>query len=338
MNLPSLFPFAPLMVVIVFLKGPSLLAETADEDGLRFFESKIRPVLVEKCYECHAADADKIKGGLLLDTREGMLQGGESGPSVVPGDVAGSLLVEAIEWHAKDMQMPPKTKLPDHVIADFKTWIKRGAPDPRLGKKAVVETKSPSSNPDARSHWAFQPPVLPTVPPVKDEAWPLTAVDRFLLAKMEEKGLRPVKDADRSALIRRVYFDLTGLPPPLRKVEEFLRDTSPDAFEKVVDSLLGSPEFGVKWGRHWLDVARYGESSGKDVNILYPHAWRYRDYVVDSFNEDKPYDEFLTEQLAGDLLPAKTDDERAAHWVATGFLPSVRNPITNKTDFSSRWI
>jgi hypothetical protein len=289
-------------------------------DQIDFFEKKIRPVLADKCYKCHAENAEKIKGGLTLDTREGMRRGGDNGPAVVPGDLKESLLIEAIRYANKEFAMPPKKeggKLADEVIKDFEKWVQMGAPDPREGGAKVVKKYDAAK---AKEWWSFQPPKRSVVPAVQNAAWPKTDIDRFLLAGLEAKGLKPAADADKLTLIRRVYFDLIGLPPSLPEIETFVKDKSPDALAKVVDRLLASPQFGERWGRHWLDVARYAESSGKESNIAYPHAWRYRDYVVAAFNADKPYDQFLREQIAGDLLPAKNDQQRAEQLIATGYL------------------
>ena len=285
-----------------------------------FFEKKIRPVLADKCYKCHSEKSEKIKGGLVLDTREGIRRGGDNGPAVVPGDLKESLLIEAVRYASKDFAMPPKKeggKLPDEVIRDFEKWVQMGAPDPRDGAAKVVKKYDAEK---AKAWWAFQPVKKPVVPAVQDAAWAKSDLDRFVLAGLEAKGLKPVADADKLTLIRRVYFDLLGLPPPHAEITAFVQDKSPEAFAKVVDRLLASPQFGERWGRHWLDVARYAESSGKDFNTAYPHAWRYRDYVIAAFNADKPYDEFVREQIAGDLLPAKDDRERAEHQIATGYL------------------
>src|SRR4051794_21579352 len=299
-------------------KAPETIADqppTADQ--VAFFEKKVRPVLVQQCYECHSAGAKKVKGGLLLDTREGTRRGGEQGPAVVPGDPEASLLVLAVRYEDENLQMPPKHRLPDEVVADLEQWVRSGAADPR-DDKAVA--RSDVDIEKGRQFWAFQPPQAVTPPTVQDAAWPRSDVDRFLLSAMEAKGVRPVGDADRAALLRRLSFDLTGLPPTPAEVEAFLADESPRAVEEVVDRLLASTAFGERWGRHWLDVARYAESSGKQVNLNYPHAWRYRDYVVDSFNADKPFNLFAMEQVAGDLMPAKDDRQRAERAVATGFL------------------
>jgi hypothetical protein len=294
------------------------------QDQLDFFEKKIRPVLTDKCYKCHSEKAEKIKGGLVLDTRDGARRGGDNGPAVVPGNLKDSLLLEAIHYANKDLAMPPAKaggKLPDDVVKDFEKWVQMGAPDPRDGGTVATGAASKKVNTaKARDWWAFKAPVKSVVPAVKDTAWPRTDIDRFILSGLEAKGLKPVADADRLTLIRRVYFDLAGVPPSLDEITAFVQDKSPNAFVTVVDRLLNSPQFGERWGRHWLDVARYAESSGKEANFAYPNAWRYRDYVIAAFNEDKPYDEFIREQIAGDLLPANNERARAEHEVATGYL------------------
>ena len=289
-------------------------------EQLDFFEKKIRPVFADKCYKCHSEKADKVRGGLLLDTRESARRGGDNGPAVVPGNLKESLLIDAIRYSNKDTAMPPEKaggKLPDAVIADFEKWITMGAPDPREGAAKVVKKYDTS---EAKKWWAYQPAQKSEAPAVKDASWPRGDIDKFVLAALEAKKLKPVADADKLTLLRRVYFDLIGLPPAPKEIEAFVRDTSPDALTKVADRLLALPQFGERWGRHWLDVARYAESSGKDVNLAYPHAWRYRDFVLDAFNQGKPFDQFVREQIAGDLLPAKDDREKAEHLIATGFL------------------
>jgi cytochrome c553 len=281
----------------------------------RFFETKVRPVLMTKCAKCHSQAAEKIKGGLLIDSREGLRKGGDTGAAIVPGKPDESLLITAIRYTDDSLQMPPNGPLPQSVVADFEAWVKMGAPDPRgaSAPKAALDTSK------ARQFWSFQPPRIVNPPPPKDTAWPRSDLDRFLLAALEAKGLKPVADADKPTLIRRVTFDLTGLPPTPQEFEAFLADHSADAFKNVVERLLASPRFGERWGRHWLDVARFAESSGK-ANMLYPNAWRYRDWVIAAFNEDKPFDAFIREQLAGDLEKAGNDRRRAELAVATGFL------------------
>ncbi len=281
-----------------------------------FFETKIRPVLMNKCAKCHSSTAEKIKGGLLVDSRDGLRKGGDTGDAIVPGKPDESLLITAIRYTDDSLQMPPAGRLPATVVADFEEWIKMGAPDPR--RAAAAKTAAVDFG-KLRQFWSFQPPKLAKPPAVKDAAWPKTDLDRFLLAAMEAKGLKPVADSDRHTLIRRVTFDLVGLPPTPEEVEAFSADTSADAFKKVVERLLSSPRFGERWGRHWLDVTRFAESSGK-ANMMYPNAWRYRDWVIAAFNDDKPFDAFVREQVAGDLLPSGADLRRADLLIATGFL------------------
>ncbi len=290
----------------------------ASAEETAFFEKKIRPVLVQNCYKCHSAQSEKIKGGLVLDTRDGVRKGGETGPAVIPGD-NNSLLLKAIR-HQGELKMPAK-KLADEVIADFERWVRNGAADPRDGAAQVVKQEIDVEK--GRHYWAFQPPAKSAPPAVKATTWPRSDIDRFVLAGLEARGLKPVGDADPHTLIRRLYFDLIGLPPTPEEVEAFVKEwqAKPQAaFEAVVERLLASPHFGERWGRHWLDVVRFAESTGLQVNFAYPNAWRYRDYVIAAFNSDKPYDRFLKEQLAGDLLPADSDRQKAELLIATGFL------------------
>ncbi|MEY3141845.1 MAG: hypothetical protein RLY21_338 [Planctomycetota bacterium] len=313
--------------------GGGMQAETAaaplTAEQLKFFESKIRPILIANCYGCHSVSSGKSKGGLRLDTRDGMLKGGDSGPSVVPGDVDSSLLIRAIRYLDSDYEMPPAGKLKDAEIALLEEWVAMGAPDPRVEGAAAAPGHSPGTTfrwtaediaNGRENHWAYKPLTAPRPPATKDAAWSRSPIDSFILAGLEAKGLAPAADANPATLLRRASLDLTGLPPSREDVERFVKNPSPEAFARAVDKMLESPQFGERWGRHWLDVARYAESSGKESNIFYPHAWRYRDYVIQSFNEDKPYDRFLVEQLAGDLMPAATDAERAEQLIATGYL------------------
>ncbi len=319
-----------LTLSLILLSPAALLAADAAEtahagiaaDQLQFFEKNIRPVLVQSCYKCHSSESAKLKGGLTLDTKQATLLGGESGhPGVTPGNIAQSSIYEALTYANEDNQMPPKQKLPDDVIANFKKWIEMGAPDPRENKvvnanggKRVIDMD------EGRKHWSFQKPVKQTPPVVKTAGWAKTDIDTFVLAGIEAKDLHPMRDADRPTLIRRIAFDLTGLPPTPDEVKAFVADQSPDAVKRVIDMYLDSERYGERWARHWLDVARYGESSGKETNVLYPHAWRYRDYVIESFKKDKPYDQFLKEQIAGDLLKFDGKRDQANKIVATGFL------------------
>ena len=287
-------------------------------EQVEFFEAKIRPVLATQCGKCHASTSEKLRGGLRLDSRETLRLGGDSGPAIVPGNPDLSLLIRAIRYRDDELRMPPKAKLPDAVVADFEAWIKMGAPDPRTGPTGVA-TRSSIDLAKARDFWSFRPPKKSAPPAVKRADWTRGDIDRFLLAALESRGLAPVDDADRRRLFRRATFDLIGLPPTPEELDTFLRDESSDAFGKVVDRLLASPRFGERWGRHWLDVARFAESSGK-TNFTYPQAWRYRDWAIAAFNADKPFDQFVREQIAGDLFPADDDRRRADQLIATGFL------------------
>ena len=299
---------------------PALAADITPEQTA-FFEKNIRPVLADACYKCHSAKDQKRKGGLTLDTKDATIRGGESRkPGIVAGKPMSSSIYVAMTWTDDDMQMPPKQKLPDEVLANFKKWIEMGAPDPRESAPLAEAPKSKIDTKKGREHWAFKKPEKQEPPTVKKTDWPKSDIDKFTLADMESKGLTPVGDADRRTLIRRIAFDLTGLPPSPDEINAFLTDTSPNAVKNVIEQYLDSPRFGERWGRHWLDVARYAESSGKEANVLYPHAWRYRDYVIESFNKDKPYDQFLKEQIAGDLLKYADKRQQAEQIVATGFL------------------
>jgi hypothetical protein len=304
--------------LLCLLARPAL----AQDQGADFFERKIRPVLTEHCYSCHSTDAKKQRGGLLLDTKAALLEGGDTGPSLVPHKPGESLMLKALRYTDPDLRMPPKGKLPDSVVADFEKWIAMGAPDPRTG--AVKKGGSYVSVEEGRKFWAFQPPRLHAPPQVKNEAWAYNDVDRFVLGKLEAKNLKPAPDADPATLIRRLYFVLIGLPPTPVEIDRFKLEygsAKPQAAVlKVVDRLLASPHFGERWGRHWLDVARFAESSGGGRSLMFKDAWRYRDYVIRAFNSDKPFTEFIREQLAGDLLQAKTPEERYWQLVATAFL------------------
>jgi hypothetical protein len=262
-----------------------------------------------------------VKGKLLLDSREGIRKGGELGPAVVPFKTGQSLLLQAVRHARPGLKMPPNGKLPDAVIADLERWIAMGAPDPRETSATPAPKKDRME--EGRKFWAFQPPKAAALPRVANAAWPKNPIDSFTLAKMEAKGVQPVADAEKAALLRRLYFDLIGLPPSPAEIDQYLQEASAKpqaALEHVVDRLLASPHFGERWGRHWLDVARFAESSGGGRSLLFPDAWRYRDYVIAAFNDDKPYDRFITEQIAGDLLPYNNPKQREQQLVATSFL------------------
>ena len=299
------------------------------EDGrIDFFEKKIRPILVERCYECHSANAKKLGANLLLDSQKGMLTGGESGPALVPGKPDQSLILRALSWKDDDLQMPPKEPLPEATVNDFVEWVQLGAPDPRTGDVS----KKRDQKEDVARRWSFRPLARPAPPPVERADWPRDPLDRFVLARLEAAKGKPTRDASPSALVRRLFVDLIGMRPLAGEVDAFVTEYARDgrdAIERLVDDLLASPHFGERWGRHWLDVARFGESNGNDGlgrNASFPHAWRYRDWVIAAFNNDLPYDRFITEQLAGDLLPATTAAQRNRQLIATGFLAIGAKP------------
>ncbi len=282
------------------------------DSGSEFFEKHVRPLLVTSCFSCHSSAGNVAMGGLRLDSRDSLLIGGSRGPAVVPGDAKASLLVQAVQHKDEKLTMPPTGKLPDGDLAILERWVDLGAP---WGLEA------PSQESSRNAHWAFVVPADPGVPQVGDPDWVRTPIDAFVLSKLQAEGLRPAPPADRRTLIRRAYFDLIGLPPRPEEIDAFLEDDSPGALSRVVDRLLSSPRYGERWGRHWLDVARYSDSNGVDENLVYKNAFRYRDYVIDAFNKDKPYHSFIAEQIAGDLLPATDDLEtQFERWTATGFL------------------
>ncbi|HYE18881.1 MAG TPA: PSD1 and planctomycete cytochrome C domain-containing protein [Tepidisphaeraceae bacterium] len=298
----------------------------SDPKGLEFFENKIRPVLIAKCYSCHSAHSEKLKGDLLVDSRAGLLKGGVSKkPTIHPGEPEKSPLIKAVRGDDADELMPPKgDALTPQEVADFVAWVKMGAPDPR-----TTETKSPYSQPaadsaEARAFWSFKPVADVPVPNSGSAAKFAHPIDKFLATKQDEKGVAPLAAADKRTLIRRATFDLTGLPPTPEEVEAFVADISPNAFEKLIDRLLATTAYGERWGRHWLDVVRYADTAGESADYPVPQAYLYRNYVIDSFNRDKPYDRFLTEQIAGDLLPHADSEDKEDHLVATGFLAISR--------------
>ena len=292
------------LTLVIILFSNNVLAE---DSGIKFFDENIKPVLTTQCYSCHSSTSKDVKGGLSLDTRQGILNGGDSGPSVVPGKIDESLLLDYIE----SGDMPPDNPLSEEVIDNFRKWIKMGMPDPRYKhENRAVELRQ------ARNFWAFKKVTRPPVAKYDDG----TEIDAILNLEIEKHKLKPVEAADDYTIVRRLYFDLLGLPPSIEQIKGYINDTSEDKYEKLVDSLLEDEGFGEKWGRHWLDVARYAESSGQDRNLINPYAWRYRDYVIDSFNNDKPYDQFIIEQIAGDLLPHKSYEEYNNNRIATGFL------------------
>ncbi len=292
-------------------------AVAADPPGsVEFFESRIRPILVEHCYECHAGNASEIKGGLRLDSHDAARRGGDSGAAIEPGKSSESLLMEAVRY--KGLEMPPDGKLPESVIADFSAWIDAGAVDPRTNSPGGTPVPVSGENSD---HWSFRPLTRPTIPDVENRSWSQTPVDRFILAKLEAAKLVPSPPADRKTLLRRLSIDLVGFPPTYEEIAAFASDDAPDAYERAVDRLLASPAYGERWGRHWLDVARYADT--KDGVLMYgddrirPYAYTYRDYVVEAFNENLPFDRFVHEQLAADLIEPSVEKD---HLAAMGFL------------------
>ncbi len=312
-----------LLGCVLVLIPMSVLAGEPSASGVRdHFEKKIRPLLADHCWKCHGAE--KHKGGLRLDSEEGFARGGETGAVVAAGKPDESLLIEAVRYQ-NDLKMPPKGKLSDSDVAALVEWVRAGASWPSANaspdKAASSASTSPGAAREVGSFWAFRPSLEPRTPEVKAGSWARSGLDRFVLRDLERKGLSPAPPAGKVALVRRATFDLTGLPPTPEEIDAFVADTTPDAFAKVVDRLLASPRYGERWGRHWLDLARYADSNGMDENVAYSNAFRYRDYVIRAFNQDKPYDRFLKEQIAGDLLPRGGDETaNRDHLVATGFL------------------
>ncbi|MFM8399086.1 MAG: DUF1549 domain-containing protein, partial [Pirellula sp.] len=272
---------------------------------LEFFESKIRPVLVEHCYECHSAESKTIQGGLVLDNAKGLLKGGDSGPAIIPGQIDTSLMIQAIRYEST--QMPPRGKLPENVIEDFVRWVRDGAIDPRVGD--ATPTKKHVDFQQAREFWSFVPPKTPTVPSPNRVDWGTTTIDKFVLAAMELRNLNPVPKAGKRELIRRATYDLTGLPPIPEDIESFVDDTSPEAFAKVVDRLVDSQAYGQRWGRYWLDIARYSEDQAHTFSVQ-PNTsgYRYRDWVISALNADMPFDLFIKYQIAADLMDIDESD------------------------------
>lgn len=293
---------------------------SSDRD-LEFFEKHVRPVLVTRCYSCHSAQANKRKGGLHLDSRAGWKRGGDSGAVIVPNDPDASLLIQAIRYSDDATKMPPDKALSAKEVTALEKWVAMGAPDPR--DKAATKSDStvdPADPVAGRQHWAFRPLSSVERPDVKQADWARSPIDSFVLARLEAEGMTPAADADRRTLARRLYFQLIGLPPTPEQLSSFLADERPDAVEKLVDELLASPHFGERWGRHWLDLARYADSNGLDENFLFREAWRYRNWVIDAVNGDVPLDRFLLEQIAGDLLPYDSVEQRDQQRIAAGFM------------------
>jgi len=307
----------------------SLFADAPlDSAAVEFFENKIRPVLADHCYGCHSQQAEKLKGGLYLDTKAGVLTGGENGPAIVPGNPEVSLLIKAVRYTDDHLQMPPKDKkLSNEQIADLEAWVKAGAPDPRTGQNKALEDREGKK----KNHWSFQKVAKPSLPEVANIAWVRNPIDAFVLAKLEQKGMQPSPKADPRTLARRAALNLTGLPPEPEAAEAFAADASARAWDTLLDRLLASPQYGETWARHWLDVARYADTKGYvfEEERRYAYSYTYRDYVIRAFNEDLPFDRFITEQLAADLLPLGEDKRPLA---AMGFLTLGRRFLNNPPD------
>lgn len=320
--------FVRLLVFTTMIVSANPLSADSGEDSatersrIDFFEARIRPVLVQHCYECHAAESAIVRGGLQLDSGPAVRQGGDSGAALVPGAPEESLLISALKHES--LAMPPDARLPESVIADFEQWIRDGAVDPRQESRAA--RLQPVNHELAQRHWAFQPIGAPKPPEiseseVSDREWLKSPIDHFVLAQLIRHQMQPAAMADKRTLIRRATFDLTGLPPSVDEVNSFLADESPDSFQMVVDRLLESPHYGERWGRHWLDLVRFATTNGADENHALPNAWRYRDWVVRMINQDLPLDQFIIQQLAGDLLPVPEDEALAGDLLtATGML------------------
>lgn len=325
----------------LLLIGGGLYAADPTPEGIQFFESKIRPILSQKCYKCHSVEQGKSKGKLTVDSKDAILKGGETGPAITPGDPENSLLIKAVSYADSDLQMPPKgEKLSEAEIADLSFWVKMGAPDPRA---VVGSAKLSGLTEKSRSHWAYQPIKKYEIPTPKNAPWCVTQIDSFVLAKLEEKGMTPSPQATKEALLRRATYDLTGLPPTLREIDAFVADSAPDAYLKVVDRLLASRRYGERWGRFWLDTARYSDTTGvrsgnsrNDYRL--PYAWTYRDWVIQAFNDNMPYDQFILQQLSADRI-AKNPPENLA---ALGFLtvgerfPNQNDIINDRIDVVSK--
>ena len=335
-------------VVWFFCVCAALAADPNPADGpafpaadIEFFEKQVRPILARRCFECHGPAVEEPKGGLRLASRAAVLRGGDTGPAIVPAGPDKSLLIDAINYRG-DYEMPPKSKLPADEIAVLTKWVALGAPWPKADSGTAAAARKFDLNQRKADHWCWQPLATTEPPPVKDAAWARTAIDRFILAKLEAKGLAPARAADRRTLIRRLSFDLVGLPPTPQEVEAFLADRSPRAIETVADRLLKSPHFGERWGRHWLDLMRYAESRGHEYDYDAPNAYQYRDYVIRALNADVPYNQFVTEHVAGDLLE-KPRLHPTEGWnesiLGTGFWylgEAVHSPVDIRKDETDR--
>ncbi len=326
--------YRPIIICCV-ISVPVIAQEVdATPEQTKFFNDKVMPVLAENCFRCHSVEGGKDKGGLTLDTRDAMLKGGETGPSLVPGDVEKSLLMKAVSYKDADLKMPPKEQLEPGQIATLSEWVKMGAPWPK--GQGSVKSKLSGLTDKARHHWAYQPVKKPAVPTeLKNPQWVKTPVDAFILKKIQDNGMTGSFDADAETLIRRLYYDLVGIPPTPAETDAYKADRSPDAYAKVVERLLASPAYGERWGRFWLDTARYSDTAGANANgnteYRFPHAWTYRDWVIKAINDDMPYDHFVIHQLASDFLPKEQQGKNGENLAALGFL-TVGERFGNQND------
>ncbi|MDF1740854.1 MAG: DUF1549 domain-containing protein [Verrucomicrobiales bacterium] len=328
----------PRFLQAVALLGAASLSSFAEAtEGFAYFEEKVRPVLVAHCYECHSEEAGKRKGGLWLDRKEGWVHGGDAGPSLVPGDPEGSLLVESIRYADTDLQMPPKSRMSAEEVQILEQWVAMGAPDPRDEALVGAVRKEPIDFAKARTEWAYRDHQNPEVPPFDHSETARDPIDAFLRADWSKSGLTSAGKEDPVALVRRLHYDLTGLPPTVAEVEAFASNPDADAYEAIVDELLSRPGFGEKWGRHWLDVVRYADSNGGDRNFTFYQAWRYRNWVIDAFNRDVSYYDFIRNQLAGDLLPAESPEKEREQIIAATFL-SLGPKMLTERDKEKLWM
>ncbi len=342
----TVHPFASLRFIgfqfVAWFLGSCVLVMggAATPEQVEFFERRIRPVLTDQCYSCHSHSGEKLKANLFLDSREDALKGGDTGPAMIAGQPEKSLLIEAIRYGNPDLQMPPKKRLSPEQVADLTAWVQNGAPwpdePPKTAKRAGFDLQKRKSE-----HWCWQPVVASTPPQVSDSTWPRVGADRFILDRLTRAGLKPAPSAGKEALLRRITFDLTGLPPTPSEIDAFLTDASSTAWVTVVDRLLASPRFGERWARHWLDLVRYAETRGHEFDPAIPNAWQYRDYVIRSLNSDVPYDQWVREHLAGDLIPARLNPVTGANEsvLGTGFWflgEEVHSPVDIRQDETDR--
>ncbi|MGV3482861.1 MAG: PSD1 and planctomycete cytochrome C domain-containing protein [Planctomycetaceae bacterium] len=339
---PYLSPLTIGFVCLLAIAGRGSAQEPPTAQQLEFFETSIRPLLVKHCYACHSVSAEKLQGGLYVDSRDGLLRGGDSGPAIDEQDVEVSLLIQAVRYES--FEMPPKGRLANNEIEALEQWVEMGAPWPKEAIAAHTASANAFDLTERKAdHWAWQPVQPLTLPVVSDRNWPRNELDHFVLAKLEAASLAPAADADRNALLRRIYFDLIGLPPTAEQANAFLSDDRPDAVERLVDQLLSSPRFGERWGRHWLDLVRYAESRGHEFDNDSPNAYQYRDYIIRAFNADIPYDQMVREHLAGDLLdPPRLNPQSGFNEsiLGTGFWflgEWVHSPVDIRKDETDRF-